>query len=70
MPLSELDPAGPDLTVQEVARYLRVSKTTVYRYLEERLLPGAWLTEKSWRIPQSAVIAYQQSRTAGDGDEA
>ena len=63
MPLSELDPAGPDLTVQEVARYLRVSKTTVYRYLEERLLPGAWLTEN----PRIHTVGGDRLPAVADG---
>lgn len=53
-------PDDPELTVQEVANQLRVSKTTIYRYLEKGLLPGAWQMEKDWRIPQSAVSAYRE----------
>lgn len=60
MPPMPLNPEGPDLTVWEVAEHLRVTKTTVYRYLDKGLFPGAWRTEEAWRIPQRDVIAYRE----------
>lgn len=53
-----LDPHGPDMTVDQVAERLQVSSRTVYRYLAKGLLPGAWHTEKAWRVPQQTVSDY------------
>jgi excisionase family DNA binding protein len=68
MPLHALDPDGPDLTVTEVGKHLRVSKTTVYRYLEQELFPGAYQLEQAWRIPQQAVLDYQHRGREGQGE--
>ncbi|HEX6681302.1 MAG TPA: helix-turn-helix domain-containing protein [Candidatus Limnocylindrales bacterium] len=69
MPPMQLVPDGPDLTVQEVANHLRVTKTTVYRYLNKGIFPGAWQTEEAWRIPQRDVIAYRERNQAGTDSE-
>jgi excisionase family DNA binding protein len=43
------------LRVSEAARLLSVSRSTCYDMLNRGLLPGAKITEKSWRIPRAAV---------------
>lgn len=55
-----------DLTVAEAATMLRVSPRTLYRYIEDGLLPGVWKTQGEWRIPRSAVTAYRERNAAAD----
>lgn len=58
------------LTVAEVAGYLRISETTVYRLLQQGLLPGAKVGS-NWRVSQHALdtfLAGEARRTpAGEG---
>jgi excisionase family DNA binding protein len=45
------------LTVNEMATYLRVAKTTVYRLAARRQLPGAFRIGGSWRFDLDRFIA-------------
>ncbi len=42
------------LTVQEVAEYLKVSRTTVWRWCNEGKLP-AFKAGRSWRVHRSEI---------------
>jgi len=51
-------PTIPDiLTVAEVARYMRISRDTVYRLAAEGDLRGRKIG-RIWRFPKSAIEAY------------
>lgn len=52
----DLDPAGPDMTVQELADCTGRSPRTVYRWLTENRLPGSYLLAGTWKIPQRVVL--------------
>jgi excisionase family DNA binding protein len=58
----DLDPAGPDMTVSQLAECLGLSERTIYRYLDANHFPGAYLVG-SWHIPQKVVMEYIISRT-------
>lgn len=58
----DLDPAGPDMTVEQLARCLGLSERTIYRYLDDGVFPGAYRIG-SYHIPQKTVIDYIHSRT-------
>lgn len=56
------------LTVAEVAEYLRVSETTVYRLLQQGLLPGVKVGS-NWRVGQHALdtfLAGEARRASAD----
>jgi excisionase family DNA binding protein len=46
------------LTVDEVAEYLQIHRTTVYRMLSERKLPG-FRVGRDWRFNVEAVKQWQ-----------
>jgi excisionase family DNA binding protein len=48
-------------TVQEVARFLRVSKMTVYRLINAGTLPAYKFGQSATRIPTRAVWDYVKS---------
>ena len=51
----------PILSIDEVAKYLRLSRTTVYRMAATGDLPGHKLG-KHWRFRQSAIDAWLDAR--------
>lgn len=57
---------GNDLTVDEVAYILDVDRSTVLRYLREKVLVGYQLA-REWRLPEADLRAWiakqQQGRT-------
>lgn len=57
----DLDPAGPDMTVEQLAECLGLSERTIYRYLENGAFPGAYQIG-GWHIPQKTIIGYINSR--------
>ena len=66
---ADRSPAAPEqfgalLTVNEVARMLRVSKMTIYRLIEDRHLP-ALRVGRSYRIPTTAVTDYLATQSSG-----
>jgi excisionase family DNA binding protein len=60
---STLASAEQILTITELAAYLRVHPTTIYRLLREGGIPG-FRVGNSWRFSQSAVEKWERGRTA------
>jgi excisionase family DNA binding protein len=56
------------LTVNEVAEVLRVSKITIWRYIEAGTLP-AYKVGRDWRIEQSEFDKFLESRRSTKKDE-
>ena len=54
------------LTIDEVARRLRVHRTTVWKLVKSNRLPAVQLTPRITRIPRSAVESILSERTAGE----
>ena len=56
-----------DLTLAEVAaKFGRKSPSTVRRWCEKGMLPGAYrLRGREWRIPIAAVVAFQERYREG-----
>lgn len=52
------------LTVEEVARYLKIGKRTVYRLLNEGAIP-AFKVGGSWRFSQHELDAWIRRRSTG-----
>jgi excisionase family DNA binding protein len=50
------------LTVKELAHYLRLSPSTVYRLLRAKKLPGFKIGE-SWRISLEHIEQWQSEQT-------
>ena len=46
------------MTADEVARFLRIHRMTVYRLLKKGEFPGAFKRNKIWRFERSDVIAF------------
>lgn len=44
-------------TIDEVAEYLRVTRRTIYRYIEQGKLP-AYKVGDSWRFSDEAIAEY------------
>lgn len=55
-------------TVEEVAKYLKVTPTTIYRMLEDGRLTG-FKIGASWRIRESDITAYIERSQGGKADE-
>lgn len=54
-----------DLTVEEAGRVLDRSPSTVRDYARRELLPGAYRQRgREWRIPRSAIRAFQRAEAA------
>jgi len=51
------------LTVQQVAKWARVSPKSIYRWIESGKIPVVKFGERTYRIPARAVIA--QLKAAG-----
>ena len=49
--MNELEPV---LTMDELAKYLKVGKTTLYRLAQERRIPGQKIG-KHWRFSREAI---------------
>jgi excisionase family DNA binding protein len=56
----DLNPEGPDLTVERLAKCLDVSERTVYRWLSRGDFPHKWRTgdKGPWHIPQADVLSF------------
>jgi len=50
------------LTVKELAHYLRLNQSTVYRLLREKRLPGFKIGD-SWRISLEHIEQWQSEQT-------
>ena len=46
------------LTIQEVADWAKVSTKTVYRWISDNKIPAIRLGNRTYRIPEKAIIAY------------
>ena len=46
------------LTIQEVADWAKVSTKTVYRWIAENKIPAIRLGNRTYRIPEKAIVAY------------
>ena len=49
-----------DLTVPQVAKLFGRAPSTVRQWLKARLLDGYKLRGREWRIPQTAIAAFQE----------
>ncbi|HVN90569.1 MAG TPA: helix-turn-helix domain-containing protein [Candidatus Binataceae bacterium] len=57
--------AGQMLTAQELAAYLRVNRSTVYRLLKKKQLPGFRIGSE-WRFQIEEVNRWFRERGPGD----
>lgn len=55
---NDLDPEGPDLTLQEIAAKLEVSQRTVRRWMKRDVFKGSAYRAGRIKVPQLAVIEY------------
>jgi excisionase family DNA binding protein len=46
------------LTIQEVADWPKVSTKTIYRWISDNKLPAIRLGNRTYRIPEKAIIDY------------
>lgn len=46
------------LTIQEVATWAKVSTKTVYRWISDNKIPAMRLGNRTYRIPEQAIIDY------------
>lgn len=53
---NDLDPNGPDLTVEQLSKLLEVSKRTIYRWRDQGKFPVYKVGKL--RISQADVIAF------------
>jgi len=63
------DAPPPDheiLTLEEVARYLRLKPQTIYKWAQERRIPAAKLG-KEWRFRRSVLDRWLDEQMLGDG---
>lgn len=60
---TEAQKLEPWLSVEEVAKYLGISKETVYRWLEKKKVP-AHRVGKLWKFKPSEVDAWVKSGDA------
>jgi excisionase family DNA binding protein len=61
--------AGDFWTAEEVATYLRLPQSTVYKLAQDKVLPG-FKVGKHWRFRREAIlewIKFKESRLAGIG---
>ena len=63
-----MNPIEPWFSVEEVASHLRISKETVYRWLEKGKIP-AHRVGKQWRFKPSEVDEWVKSGDASDNRE-
>lgn len=55
------------ITIEELAKYIRVSSRTIYRMLDEGELPFAIKLKGSWRFREGDVQAWLESQKVGRG---
>ena len=61
-------PIEPWFSVEEIAKHLGVSKETIYRWLERRIIP-AHRMGKLWKFKPSEVDQWIMAGGAGDEHE-
>ena len=52
------------MTIEEVAEYLRVHPSTVYRLVRKEALPAVKIG-KQWRVGSEALAEWLRERTTG-----
>lgn len=62
-------PVSPILTLGEVANYLRVHRSTIYKMLRKRELP-AFRVGSEWRFKLDDIDRWQASRVVQPGNDA
>ena len=50
------------VSIQEAADYLRVGRTTVYKVLKQRGIPGAFKVGSRWRIDLEELERFLETR--------
>jgi excisionase family DNA binding protein len=50
------------LTIQEVADWAKVSTMTVYRWISDNKISPIRLGNRTYRIPEKAIIAYLKQK--------
>jgi excisionase family DNA binding protein len=58
-------PANDILTLEEVASYLRLTPQTIYKWAQEKRIPGAKLG-KEWRFRKSIIDRWLDDQILGD----
>lgn len=58
---NDLDPDGPDLTLNEIATKLEVSLRTVRRWIKQGAFRGHIYRAGRLKVPQKVVIEYIES---------
>ncbi len=64
----ESDGAGLDheiLTIEDVARYLRLKPQTIYKWAQEKRIPAAKLG-KEWRFRKSVIDRWLDEQMLGE----
>jgi excisionase family DNA binding protein len=54
------------LTIDELAKFIRVSTRTIYRMMDEGELPFAIKLKGSWRFKESDVLTWLESHKIGN----
>jgi len=71
-----MEPAVKVLTVNELAEYLRVHRSTIYRLLKKGLLPGFKIGSDwrfnveiidQWRMKQGAILLADDTEALKEG---
>jgi excisionase family DNA binding protein len=60
-------PANDILTLEEVASYLRLTPQTIYKWAQEKRIPGAKLG-KEWRFRKSIIDRWLDDQILQDSD--
>ena len=66
MSREETVPTHEILTLEEVARYLRLKPQTIYKWAQEGRIPAAKLG-KEWRFRMSVIDRWVDDQMFGDG---
>ena len=54
------------MTIDEVARYLRMKKVTIYKHAQEKKLPG-FKVGSSWRFKKSTIDKWIADKEKANG---
>ena len=66
-PVSEpIPPEHEILTLEEVARFLRLKPQTIYKWAQERRIPAVKLG-KEWRFRKSILDRWLDQKIVGEG---
>lgn len=60
--------AGDFWTAEEVAAYLRLPQSTVYKLAQDKVLPG-FKVGKHWRFRREAVLEWIRAKENASSDE-